>query len=457
MKNQMTYHITPHQGLINDPNGLVYFKGRHHVFLQWNQTGVTHSNKSWGHVSTTEFVNWQTHPPALEPVDEFDRDGCYSGSAVVHDNSLYLFYTGNLRGENNERITTQCLAISEDGIHFTKKGPIITQPSGYTAHIRDPKVWQTADGSWSMVLGAQTLDLTGTVLLYQSDNLIDWVFKGEFVEEVPDFGFMWECPDVFITASKQALIISPQGLTAQGITLNNLYHSGYFIGQISKDKHKFQIESTFTEFDRGFEFYAPQTYQTDDGRQIMYAWMGLMQEADERAFPTIKEGWIHSLTIPRVLTIVGNRIIQKPIDELRKLRGETLEQAKNIKKWQETLPTFQNEVLFHWPEAAPDFTVNIRNSVTFTYYQQERLFTVYRINWRTQQTEKRSVRLENELTDLQCFMEESSLEIFLNQGQEVFTLRYISQETEAFIAFEQQGIQVANDLIIYPLNGFCKK
>ena len=95
--------------------------------------------------------------------------------------------------------------------------------------------------------------------------------------------------------------------------------------------------------------------------------------------------------------------------------------------------------------------------MTLTYYQQERLFTVYRINWRTQQTEKRSVRLENELTDLQCFMEESSLEIFLNQGQEVFTLRYISQETEAFIAFEQQGIQVANDLIIYPLNGFCKK
>ena len=121
MKNQMTYHIAPHQGLINDPNGLVYFKGRHHVFFQWNQTGVTHSNKSWGHVSTTDFVNWQTHPPALEPVDEFDRDGCYSGSAVVHDNSLYLFYTGNLRGENNERITTQCLAISEDGIHFTKK------------------------------------------------------------------------------------------------------------------------------------------------------------------------------------------------------------------------------------------------------------------------------------------------------------------------------------------------
>ena len=54
-------------------------------------------------------------------------------------------------------------------------------------------------------------------------------------------------------------------------------------------------------------------------------------------------------------------------------------------------------------------------------------------------------------------MEESSLEIFLNQGQEVFTLRYISQEPEAFIAFEQQGIQVENDLIIYPLNGFCKK
>lgn len=35
-------------------------------------------------------------------------------------------------------------------------------------------------------------------------------------------------------------------------------------------------------------------------------------------------------------------------------------------------------------------------------------------------------------------------------------MRYISQETEAFIAFEQQGIQVANDLIIYPLNGFVK-
>lgn len=35
-KYGLVYHIVPPYGLMNDPNGLIYFKGQYHVFFQWN-------------------------------------------------------------------------------------------------------------------------------------------------------------------------------------------------------------------------------------------------------------------------------------------------------------------------------------------------------------------------------------------------------------------------------------
>jgi beta-fructofuranosidase len=105
-------------------------------------------NKS-GHAS------WQHELIALSPGEEYDRDGCFSGSAVDDNGVLSLIYTGHVRvvddGENSIIREVQCLATSHDGIHFEKQGVVLTPPEEIM-HFRDPKVWRE-DNAWWMVLG----------------------------------------------------------------------------------------------------------------------------------------------------------------------------------------------------------------------------------------------------------------------------------------------------------------
>ena len=126
------YHISAPANWINDPNGFCYFNGEYHVFYQYHPYSSQWGPMHWGHVASKDLVNWKTKPIALAPTDEYDRDGCFSGSAIEKDNTLYLFYTGHvvLDKENDKddaQLQTQCVAISEDGINFKKleNNPII--------------------------------------------------------------------------------------------------------------------------------------------------------------------------------------------------------------------------------------------------------------------------------------------------------------------------------------------
>lgn len=92
----LLYHITPESRLLNDPNGLVKFKGKYYVFFQWNPYGIVHKNKALGHVVSEDMIHWERLPVALEPSETYDKNGIYSGSTIVKGDELYLFYTGNV-------------------------------------------------------------------------------------------------------------------------------------------------------------------------------------------------------------------------------------------------------------------------------------------------------------------------------------------------------------------------
>ena len=138
------FHISPDKGLLNDPNGLIFYKNEYHVFYQYNPDGCEHKNKHWAHLKSKNLVDWKELSIVLSPTDWFDKDGCYSGSAIEKDGKLYLMYTGNVKNKDI-RESYQCLAVSEDGINFKKLGPVIHNddiPEGYTRHFRDPKLFK---------------------------------------------------------------------------------------------------------------------------------------------------------------------------------------------------------------------------------------------------------------------------------------------------------------------------
>ena len=114
-----TFHIAAKAGWINDPNGLSYFNGRYQVYFQHHPFGTQWGPMHWGHVSSEDLVTWRREPIAMAPSIEADRDGVFSGSAVVGDDGkLYAYYTGhrwrNGINEDEGNLQVQCLATSRD-------------------------------------------------------------------------------------------------------------------------------------------------------------------------------------------------------------------------------------------------------------------------------------------------------------------------------------------------------
>ncbi|MCM2444454.1 sucrose-6-phosphate hydrolase [Rahnella sp. CG8] len=411
------WHLAPPVGLLNDPNGFIQHNGRFHLFYQWNPLACAHGAKFWGHWSSADLLHWQHEPLALAPSEEYETHGCYSGSAVTDNGQLTLIYTGNVKYPDGSRTAFQCLARENAEGEFDKTGPVFNLPQGYTGHVRDPKVWWH-DKHWYMVLGAQDLSLQGKVLLLRSDDLSAWDLLGEIagsgLHGLGEFGFMWECPDLFRLAENDILICCPQGLAAESDRYLNTFQSGYFVGQLDYANTTF-THGDFAELDLGFEFYAPQTTQTDDGRRLLIGWMGI-PDGDEFFQPTIQNGWLHTLTCPRELTLVAGKIIQKPARELQQLR-------RDEQTWQGIadycLPLdithAETEIVTEHP-----FIADFGGDMTLSFDGE--WLRLSRKNRRTGVPEHRV--WQGQLRKLTVLSDASSLEIFINDGEAVMSARY---------------------------------
>ncbi|WP_080796695.1 glycoside hydrolase family 32 protein [Corynebacterium pacaense] len=333
------FHLTPPTGRLNDPNGLYLDGDILHAYYQ-HDPGFPHGNKrtGWGHASTSltgaDRLRWYHHPDALYPDMPYDLNGCYSGCAVVDRGQLRLFYTGNLKAAEGRR-ATQNMVLVEDptgpmgGIHLrSPRNPLIDGPAaGFTAHYRDPMIFEEGAG-WRMILGAQRDDGTGSAVLYRSADLENWHFDGELLidastaapgtaADVVPGGYMWECPNLFSMVDEvsgeelDVLIICPQGLERIDGDLTHYASSdqcGYLVGRFHDTT--FTVLRGFSELDHGHEFYAPQVTAGGAGVVLM-GWMGLPGQDDQ---PTVsEEGWVHCLSVPRILRLVDGVLHQELI------------------------------------------------------------------------------------------------------------------------------------------------
>ena len=313
------YHFMGETGWINDPNGLIYYKGKYHFFYQYNPYYGHWDYMHWGHAVSDDMLHWEYLPLALAPSESYDdhmRGGCFSGSAIEHDGKLFLMYTGVTNdGKGFEQ--TQCIAYSEDGIHFEKYdgNPVLTPPEGVPSHMfRDPKVWKHGD-TYYMVCGASR-DNKAQALLYRSDDMLHWTFFNVLAESRGEWGYMWECPDFYQIGDKYVLMVSPMGAGERTVV--------YMVGDFDYETGKFSYQIN-GEIDWGYDYYAPQSFVAPDGRRLIVAWANCW---DWMPFwkdwgPTYKEGWCGVFNIPREVRFMPDHTLQfVPIKELEKLRKD---------------------------------------------------------------------------------------------------------------------------------------
>ena len=449
------YHIQGIVGLINDPNGFSQFKGKYHMFYQWNPLGTDHKNKTWAHSVSDDLLHWKRLKTALRPNTRYSKDGVYSGSAIVDDEKLYLFYTGNVKDSDGNRESYQCLAVSSDGENFERWEPsIINQPDGYTRHIRDPKIWKK-DGKFYAVIGIQSEDLEGKAVLYSSENIKDWKFEGEIAGanhgKIKDFGFMWECPDYFQLKDektgeiKDLLVFSPQGLEPEGDLYNNKYQTGYLFGKLDYKNPEFEISSNFVEIDRGNDFYAPQSMEDDKGRRLIVGWMGIPEEED---FPTVKNKWLHCLTLPRELKVIDGKLYQVPINEMESIRGEKIEFSGKVTGEVKVGTGVTYELKAKFTDFNSDFGLKLRtgkNSETVLKFDyNDKKFVLDRTKGEQPDKRLRKVYL-GDISELELtvFVDNSSVEVFINGGAEVFSSRiFPEKDADGISVFADKDVNV---------------
>ena len=312
------FHVTAPVGWINDPNGFSAYQNKYHLFYQYHPYSDVWGSMHWGHCTSCDFIKWDDLPVAIAPDENYDANGCFSGSAIETDEGHALVYTGLLEKEENgkKKISqNQCLAFG-DGVAYKKYGnnPIIDGnmlPEGFSREdFRDPKIWYD-DNMFYLVAGNRKSDGLGQVVLFKSENLRNWQYVTVLAENNGRYGKMWECPDFFELDDKNVLIVSPQDMRAYKHKFYNGNHSIYFAGQYDKENCKFDCGDGVL-LDYGLDFYAPQTLLTNDGRRIMIAWM---QSWDSNIKPA-EQRWNGMMTIPRELRLVDGHIYQSPVREL---------------------------------------------------------------------------------------------------------------------------------------------
>jgi beta-fructofuranosidase len=313
------FHLAAPSNWMNDPNGLIYWRGRFHLFYQHNPDDMTPPGAGglmrWGHAVSEDLVHWRDLPIALAPTPGGpDEDGCYSGCAVIKDGIPHLLYTG-VRG-TRER---PCLARAVDLELLTvwekhPRNPVIAAPPAGLSLLgfRDHCVWQD-DGSYYQLIGSGIAGGGGAVLLYRSPDLENWEYLHPLLTSSaagPDpTGAMWECPDFFRLGGHDVLVVSAlHGEGSGGVF--------YFVGRCAEGRFKPERQG---RLDYGDPFYAPQSMLAGGGRRLMWGWIREPIEAGEPAIPSR----VGLMSVPRDLSLSDQMtLVSQPAPELAMLRSK---------------------------------------------------------------------------------------------------------------------------------------
>jgi beta-fructofuranosidase len=300
---------------MNDPNGVIEWKGQFHLFYQYNPYGAVFGLKHWGHAVSDDLVHWDDLPIALTPTPGGpDENGCWSGCMVDDAGTPTIVYTG-VRGDRYEH-QAQCLATSRDDLATWEKdptNPVLSQipaEAGPTRDFRDPFVWRDGE-AWFMVLASQVVGVGGAVFLYRSSDLHTWEYLHPLlIGEEAESGDVWECPNFFPLGDKWVLIVAGKGR-------NFPFTTFYFVGDYTDQRFTLEMEGVL---DHGY-LYAPLTMPDSRGRRLLWGWLREGRSADAHA----AAGWAGMHAIPRVLSLREGTLCMEPVPEVEGLRGDRVD------------------------------------------------------------------------------------------------------------------------------------
>jgi fructan beta-fructosidase len=478
------FHFTPAKNFMNDPNGLVYYKGEYHLFYQHNPQGNVWGHMSWGHAVSTDMVHWRNLPLAI--AEEEGKYMIYSGSAVVdwrnssglceargkeERSCLIAIYTAA-----GKDLQTQHLAYSNDrGRTWTNypDNPIVNLAK---SDFRDPKVfWYEPEKKWVMVA---VLADERKLMIFDSPNLKEWKLRSTF-GPAGDRAGQWECPDLFElpvegTKEKKWVLIVNRNPGAPAGGTGTKYFVGWFDGLQFKNETSASHELWA---DYGKDFYATNSFAdlpASDGRKVWMGWISNWQYANVE--PTVQ--WRGAQSIPRTLGLRrfpdGIRLVQRPVREMKTLRGKefhlervSVEEAnRRIKEAgisgdaveieAELAPGNAAEMGFRVRKGgAQETLVGISRGQKSVFIDRNK---AGELSYSKEAAGRHSGQIQQTSSvNLQIFVDRSSVEVFANDGEVTLTDRiYPLRHSEGIELYSLNGNGKVESLSIWKLASVWK-
>ena len=303
------YHFSAPGNYLGDPNGTIFWKGKYHLFYQYNPDGAFDNSKRmhWGHAVSKDLVHWSDLPIALTPTPGGpDRSGCWSGGAVNNNGVPTLIYYGHPDGN--------CIATSDDALITWEKHPanpvIPYPPEGDSWRPFDPCAWQEGD-TWYSLSGGKLAGIGDTAFLCKSKDLLHWEYLHPFYVSELDKAPESDCavPDFFPLGDRYMLLFASHERGVQyylGTYVNNKFHPEHH-GRMNFGD--FGVESG--------HLCAGFTLLDGTSRRIFFGWIPEGQhEAVQRA-----SGWAGVMSLPRILSLSDTGTLEiQPVPELEILR-----------------------------------------------------------------------------------------------------------------------------------------
>lgn len=467
------FHFSPPAKWMNDPNGMVYYKGEYHLFYQHYPDSTVWGPMHWGHAISKDIIHWQHQPIALYPDTHGD---IFSGSVVVDEKNTSGFKQGAeaplvaiftyhyMPGEKAGRkdFQTQGIAYSTDkGRTWTKyaNNPVIKNPD--IKDFRDPKViWHAASKQWVLTMAAGD-----EILFYHSPDLKNWEQTGRFGKEEGSHGGVWECPDLFELTTKEGkskwVLLVSIGTGAPNGGSGTQYFIGSFNGKTFTNENS---KETKLWLDNGTDNYAGVTwYNAPNQRRLFLGWMSNWQYA--QTVPTQK--WRSAMTLPRELSLQessnGFRLQTKPVTETVTLRTRQNPVTVTAGK---AYPLSLAELTLQFDLSATgnnDLGIELRNkeneSVRIGYDPTHNQFYINRTQLQNTGFSKDFAAVhtaprastEKKLT-MHLFIDKSSVELFADDGSVVMTdIFFPISEFNSVKIFQDPGAKALQNGKLYPL------
>lgn len=420
------FHFSPKKGWIGDPCGFTYYQGKYQMY--W-----------WGKAVSDDLVHYKEISPKVMTGDD-GSIGYFTGSTLIDKentagfgpNAYVAAYTIFNKQSKNQ---SQGISYSQDGetFHYYKGNPVLDIGS---TEFRDPTVfWHDPSRQWVMVVAKA---LEKKIKFYGSKDLKTWTWLSDFgpagAQEKA-----WECPDLFQLSvdgnakdKRWVMVVSIDWAREQ-----------YFIGDF--DGKTFTLAADHPKetlyVDHGLDFYASRTFQDYDGTLKTTPSMGWIATWDyAQLVPSTwgKGFWSIARNLKLKTYPEGPRLVQKPIDNLKQLRDkiqsatyEVPEGTRPLKAFQPAENVYELEAIFNTSKSnvfGLNLCVGEGRKLGISYDTETAMLTIDRTNCAKEKIDKFARKTSakvlpvNGRLRMHFFVDKSSVELFTNDGKEVFTL-----------------------------------